>query len=330
MSTELKEKETAPQTSEDIAEDNVTEKKKKKEKKDKKEKNKKRKRRFGDRNDGRKLRTLLPMHRIMPYIMPKRSDAQNFFAETFDVTKVDAFCRQKVKEGYSNFGFLHVLLAAYVRMTAQYPAVNRFVSGQKIYSRNCFEVVMVVKKTMSNDSPDTCIKVELEPTDTVDDVYRKFNDVVQSVVGQEDNTSFDNLAKLINHIPGLLLRWTVKFLNFLDYFGWLPRSLTKLSPFHGSLIVTSMGSLGIQPVYHHIYDFGNLPVFIAYGKKRTVSTTDSEGNVKKNRVIDIKVVTDERICDGFYFASAFKALKRYVENPERLTVPPEEVLEDID
>jgi hypothetical protein len=317
MSVEIKEKETAPKTPEKTEETQIR-------------KSKKRRRRFGDRNDGRKLRTLLPMHRIMPYIMPRRSDAQNFFAESFDVAKIDAFCRQKVKDGYTNFGFLHVLLAAYVRMTAQYPAVNRFVSGQKIYSRNCFEVVMVVKKTMSNDSPDTCIKVELEPTDTVDDVYRKFNDVVQSVVGQEDNTSFDNLAKLINHIPGLLLRWTVKFLNFLDYFGWLPRSLTKLSPFHGSLIVTSMGSLGIQPVYHHIYDFGNLPVFIAYGKKRTVSTTDTEGNTKKNRVIDIKVVTDERICDGFYFASAFKTLKRYVENPERLTEPPAEVLEDID
>ncbi|MBR5140394.1 MAG: hypothetical protein IKV16_04985, partial [Clostridia bacterium] len=284
----------------------------------------------GDRNDGRKLRTLLPMHRVMPYIMAKRSDAQNMFAESFDVTKVDAFCRQKVKDGYTSFGFLHVLIAAYVRMVAQYPAVNRFVSGQKIYSRNCFEVVMVVKKEMSNDSPDTCIKVEFEPTDTVDDVYRKFNAAVQSVVGKEENSSFDNLAKVLNYIPGLLLRWTVKLINFLDYFGLLPRWLTKLSPFHGSLILTSMGSLGIQPVYHHIYDFGNLPVFIAYGKKRTVSTTDSDGNVKKGRVIDIKVVMDERICDGFYFASAFKVLKRNVENPERLTTPPTEVLEDID
>ena len=321
MSTEMKEKEMSSQTPETTTEMENTEKKKK---------NKKRRRRFGDRNDGRKLRTLLPMHRIMPYIMKRRSDAQNMFAETFDVTKVDAFCRQKVKEGYTNFGFLHVLTAAYVRMVAQYPAVNRFVSGQKIYSRNCFEVVMVVKKEMSNDSPDTCIKVEFEPTDTVDDVYRKFNAAVQSVVGKEENSSFDNLAKVLNYIPGLLLRWTVKLINFLDYFGLLPRWLTKLSPFHGSLILTSMGSLGIQPVYHHIYDFGNLPVFIAYGKKRTVSTTDSDGNVKKSRVIDIKVVMDERICDGFYFASAFKVLKRNVENPERLTVPPTEVLEDID
>lgn len=325
MSTEIKEKEMATETSEVvIKENNETEKAKKK------EKNKKRRRRFGDRAEGRKLRTLLPMHRVMPYIMPRRSDALNYFSDTFDMTKVDAFCRQKVKEGYTSFGFLHVLLAAYVRMLSQRPAANRFVSGQKIYARNEIEIVMTVKKEMTIEAPETCIKVVFEPTDTIDDVYRKFNDVVSDVVGQTEETSFDKLAKLINYIPGLLLRWTVKFLNFLDYFGWLPRSLTKLSPFHGSMIVTSMGSLGINPIYHHLYDFGNLPVFLAYGKKQTEKVVDENGNVTSKRYIELKVVTDERICEGFYFASAFKLLKKYVENPERLTVPPEEVVEDID
>ncbi len=293
-------------------------------------KKKKRRRRFGDRADGRKLRTIIPMHRIMPYIMAKRSDAQNMFDESFDVSKTDAFCRQKVKEGYKNFGFLHVLLASYVRMLSQHPEINRFISGQKIYARNTIEVVMVVKKEMHTDSPDTCIKVEFSPYDTIDDIYEKFNATVQSVVGVTEESSFDKLAKVINYIPGLFLRWTVKFLNFLDYFGLLPRALTKLSPFHGSFIVTSMGSLGIRPVFHHIYDFGNLPVFIAYGKRRKENTIDDDGKVVTRRVVDMKVVTDERICDGYYFANAFKMLKRCVEDPERLTVPPEEVFEDID
>ena len=325
MSTEIKEKETAPQTSEVvIKENNETEKV------EKKEKNKKRRRRFGDRAEGRKLRTLLPMHRIMPYIMPRRSDALNYFSDTFDMTKVDAFCRQKVKDGYTNFGFLHVLLAAYVRMLSQRPAANRFVSGQKIYARNEIEIVMTVKKEMTIEAPETCIKVVFEPTDTIDDVYRKFNDVVSEVVGQTEETSFDKLAKLINYIPGLLLRWTVKFLNFLDYFGWLPRSLTKLSPFHGSMIVTSMGSLGINPIYHHLYDFGNLPVFLAYGKKQTKKVLDEDGNVTSKRYIELKVVTDERIFDGFQYAAGFKCWKKYIENPSLLTAPPETVKYDID
>lgn len=291
---------------------------------------KKRRRRFGDRSDGRKLRTVDPMHRIMPYIMAKRSDAQNTYADSFDITKVDPYCRSRVKEGMTNFGFLHVLLAAYVRTVSQRPGINRFISGQKIYARNEIEVVMSVKKQMSIDGTDTMIDVVFEPTDTIYDVYRKFNDVVQQNVGNDDESSFDNLAKVINYIPGLLLRWTVKFLNFLDYFGLLPRFLTRLSPFHGSMIVTSMGSLGIKPIYHHIYDFGNLPVFLAYGVKRTATVIEKDGSIARRRYIDLKAVTDERICDGYYFASAFKLMKRYVENPELLETPPEEVFEDID
>ena len=290
---------------------------------------KKRRRRLGDRNDGRKLRTLPPMHRIMPYIMAKRSDAQNTFADSFDITKTDRFCREKVKAGDKSFGFLHVLIAAYVRMLSQRPGINRFISGQKVFARNDIEIIMAVKKEMSIEGEETMISVVFEPTDTVDDVYRKFDAAIAEAVNQKENP-FDKLAKIINYIPGLLLRWTVKFLNFLDYFGLLPRFLTRLSPFHGSMIITSMGSLGIKPIYHHIYDFGNLPVFLAYGTKRTATTIEKDGSILRKRYVDLKAVTDERICDGYYFASAFKILKRFVENPELLTVAPEEVFEDID
>jgi len=318
MSAELKEKEVASE------EQTTAPQPEKKEKKPKK-----RRRRFGDRSDGRKLRSIPPMFRIMPYIMAKRSDAQNTFADSFDITKTDRFCREKVKAGDKSFGFLHVLLASYVRTISQRPGINRFISGQKVYARNDIEIIMAVKKEMSIEGAETMISVVFDPADTLDDVYHKFDAAVQAAVSQKENP-FDKLAKVINYIPGLLLRWTVKFLFFLDYFGLLPRFLTRLSPFHGSMIVTSMGSLGIKPIYHHIYDFGNLPVFLAYGKKITVNSVDDEGKVHRRRKIDFKVVTDERICDGFYFASAFKLFKRYVENPELLIDPPEEVIEDID
>ena len=292
---------------------------------------KKRRRRFGDRSDGRKLRTINPMNKFMPYIMPMRCDACNTYSDMFDVTKTDKFCREKVKAGMVNFGFLHVMLAAYVRGISQRPGINRFVSGQKIFSRNDIQVVMTIKKTLSIDSPDTCIKVRFNPDDTIDEVYEKFNKVVMEVQSKpEEKNSFDNLNKVLSLIPGLLCRWTVKFLNFLDYFGLLPKKLLWLSPFHGSMIITSMGSLGIRPIYHHIYNFGNLPVFLAYGGRRSVVCCDKEGNAFMKKYIELKVVTDERICDGYYYASAFKLVKRYVENPELLETKPEQVYEDID
>ncbi len=292
---------------------------------------KKRRRRFGDRSDGYKLRTINPMNKFMPYVMPQRCDACNTYADEFDVTKTDRFCRAKVKEGKTNFSFLHIMIAAYVRAVSQYPALNRFVSGQKIYARNDIQVTMTIKKTMSLDSPDTCIKVRFEPDDTVDEIYEKFNAVVDEIKNQpDDKTSFDKLNKVLSLIPGLLCRWAVKLLSFLDYFGWLPKKILWLSPFHGSMIITSMGSLGIRPIYHHIYNFGNLPIFISYGGRRSHVTTDRDGNVVTKKFIEMKVVTDERICDGFYYAAAFKTIKRCVENPELLDVKPERVVQDID
>lgn len=291
----------------------------------------KRRRRFSDRSDGYLLRTINPMNKFMPYIMPQRCDACNTYADMFDVTKTDKFCREKVKSGMTNFGFLHIMLAAYVRAISQRPGINRFVSGQKIYARNNIEVVMTVKKTLSLDSPDTCIKVYFQPDDTVDEIYEKFNRIVTDIQSRPDEkSSFDKVNKILSLIPGLLCRWTVKFLNFLDYFGLLPKKLLKVSPFHGSMIITSMGSLGIRPIYHHIYNFGNLPVFLAYGGRRSVVSCDKEGKASVKKYIEIKAVTDERICDGYYYASAFKMVKRLVENPELLEVRPEQVFEDID
>ncbi len=290
----------------------------------------KRRRRFGDRKDGYKIRSIPPMNKVSPYIMKKRSDSQNYFEDAFDVTEAEKMCRRKVKEGKRNFSLLHIFLASYVRTISRRPGINRFISGQKIFARNNIEVVMTVKKEMSLHAPDTMIKVYFEPTDTIDEVYEKFNEVVMKNVGNEEESSFDETAKLFNYIPGLLLKFAVWFLNFLDYFGCMPKALLKVSPFHGSMIITSMGSLGIKPIYHHLYDFGNLPVFLSYGAKRKSCSVDSEGNVKKRIMVDFKVVTDERICDGYYYASAFKFFKKCVEDPERLESAPEEVIRDVD
>ena len=292
---------------------------------------KKRRRRLCDRKDGRKLRTLQPMNRLMPYIMKKRSDAQNTFADKIEVSKADVLCRKKVLEGKTNFSFLHILLAAYLRVITQRPAVNRFVSGQKIYARNEIVFVMTIKKEMSLSAPDTVIKIKFSPDDTLDEVYEKFNTVATDAIAALDKqTAFDKLIKVFNFIPGFFLRFIVWVVEKLDYVGWLPKGFMDLLPFYGSMIVTSMGSLGINPIYHHIYDFGNLPVFLSYGRKRSVFEYDKSGNLNKKRYIDIKAVTDERICDGYYFASAFKYFKKLVESPEILETRATELIEDIE
>ena len=291
----------------------------------------KRKRRIGDRSDGFRIHTLPGMNKIMPFIMPQRCDACNTFAETLDITETEKFVSEQLISGKENFSILHVILAAYVRTLTQHPALNRFVSGQRVYARNDIQITMTVKKTMSIDSPDTCIKVWFEPEDTVFDVYEKFNKVVNDAKLEEDgNAGFESVLNTLAGLPRPILKCAVGTLNIMDYYGLLPKSLLNISPFHGSMIITSMGSLGIKPIYHHIYNFGNLPVFVSYGTKRRDVTVDRKGNVITKKVIDMKVVTDERICDGFQYAAGFKCWKKYIENPSLLTSPPESIKSDID
>ena len=287
---------------------------------------------WGDRIDGRKIRTLSPMAQITTYFQWERNICSNFFEESFEISNIDRYIRQKRREGLTDFGITHVLLAAYVRGVAKYPQLNRFISGQKVYSRgNDIQYCMVIKKEMTVDSPDTSIKVHLDPHDTVYDVYNKLNAAVESVKRtQELDSNLDSLIMYLNLIPSVVLKFVVWLLKLLDYFGLLPKFLLELSPFHGSLFFTSMGSLGIKPIYHHLYDFGNLPVFGAFGCKRRANEVLEDGTVVSKKYVDIKFVLDERIVDGYYYATFFKHYRRILAHPEILDNPPEEVLKDID
>ena len=287
---------------------------------------------WGDRNDGRKIRTLEPMAQITAFFQVERNTCSNLFEESFEISHVERYIRQKRREGMTDFGLTHVLLAAYVRGLCKYPQLNRFISGQKVYSRGeDIQYCMVVKKEMTIESPDTSIKVHLSRRDTAEDVYRKLNAAIEEVKRtQELDSSLDNLISYLNLIPSVILKFVVWLLKLLDYFGLLPKFLTELSPFHGSLFFTSMGSLGIRPIYHHLYDFGNIPAFGAFGCKRRALEIQEDGSVVQKKYIDVKFTLDERIVDGYYYAAFFKHYRSLLRRPEQLDLPPEEVLNDID
>lgn len=286
-------------------------------------------RKFGDRADGRLLRNLSPMHKVEPFIMVDRNDATNHIKGKVEITEVEKYIREKRAQGYSGFGLMHFVIAAYVRTVSQRPAVNRIVSGQRIYARNSIEMNMDIKKEMKIDSPNTCVKIVFEPEDTAVDVYKRMKKVIDKEKGGSLESDFDNLAALLVKMPRLIFKFGVWFLKLLDYFGKLPSMLLAVSPFHGSFFYTSMGSLGIPPVIHHLYNFGNIPVFIATGPKITEYEINSRGEVVRKKYMEYIIVTDDRIVDGFYYASAFKLFAGYFRHPERLDIPPEQVYSDI-
>ena len=275
----------------------------------------------------RRVKTLPAMSEVVPFIMVNRSGAQIFVKDSIETDRLEKYMREKQQNGMPNLSLMHIFIAAYVKTVAQRPAIDRFIRGQRVWTRNNVEIALTIKKEMVLESPDTVVKIKLPKTATLKDVYESLNNAITSY-RNDPGGDFDDTAKAFTRLPALLFKLAIHTLKCMDYFNLIPRSLQDLSPFHCSYFITSMGSLGIPAIYHHLYDFGTCPIFFAFGTKRRAYTLDAEGNIKKSSYVDFSFTLDERICDGYYYASALKYMKALLKNPWRLDEP-SEVVPDI-
>lgn len=288
------------------------------------------KKRLGDRYDGRLLRTIDPFYKIIPYIMKTRIDAQTYFEDKIEINAIEEYLKEKRKAGIKNIGFLHIVIAAMVRTLSQKPRLNRFIAGQRIYARNEILISFAIKKQLHEDIPETTIKLKFKPSDTILDIAEKLNTAINENKKVETKNGTDIIARLIMLCPGFLVKLIIWFIKTLDYVGFMPKVINQLSPFHTSVFITDLGSLGIQPVYHHLYEFGTTSVFVAFGMKQKEYTLSKDNSVIEKRFVNIKVVNDERIVDGYYFAGAFKLFKKLMQSPKKLEVSPEQIIKDIE
>ncbi len=291
----------------------------------------KRKRRFGDRYDGYRVRKMDLPFWIIPNIMRSRMDSQIFFEETIDITELERFVREKRAADIPDLRLMHVVLAAIIRMFAVRPRLNRFVAGKKIYAHNNLRVSMTIKRSLTDDGEETEILPVFSPYDTLRDVVTRFNNEWKEAVAEEtkENNITDKVIRAIGFIPTWLKTFVVFVLRNLDKVGLMPKVIYKASPFHSSFYITDVGSLGIDSIFHHLYEFGTTSCFIALGKKKTEQFFDDEGNLRRRKVLTFRFVLDERICDGHYYAASIKQFRWLMKHPERLELPPEELPDEI-
>ena len=289
----------------------------------------KRKRRFGDRYDGYRVREQDPLFHVIPHIMRSRLDSQVFFEEQIDITGLRNFMLEHRKD-IPNLSTYHIFVAAAIRTMVQKPRLNRFVSGRKIYARSYLRASLAVKKSMHEDAEEALVMPEFAPTDTLYDIAQKFNEAVNQVKteGEGASNATEITVKLINLLPGFIKKFVVWSLRSLDAFGKMPKIINRVSPFHSSLFITNVGSIGLNSIYHHLYEFGTTSVFLAMGKKELVRELSSNGEINNKNVINVRLVCDERICDGYYFATAIKLFKQLIKNPELLLAPPAYIKQD--
>lgn len=271
---------------------------------------------FGKRADGKVVKTNDPIFMIIPHIMKKRSDSQVFYTEELPIAPLDEYIAKKEAEGIK-MSYMSIIYAAMVRIISQKPSLNRFVVNGKVYARNSIDVSLAIKKGLSEDAEETNLKLHFSGSENIFEVKDRLERAIIDNKDTEAKNNTDNFVRALAYIPNWIIKLVINFLMFLDKHELLPKAIIELSPFHTSAYLTNVGSLGIDAIYHHLYDFGTTGMFLAMGKKRK-SYIFEEDSIKETKALSIRWVLDERICDGYYYASAVKLFNKYMKKPELL------------
>ena len=284
---------------------------------------------FGRRSDGRRLDHIDPIVQFMPYVMPTRNDAMNMITEYVDYDPIADYIKKRSKEGVK-VSFTALVVAAYTRAIAEYPALNRFIMNKQVFARNTINASLTVLRNAKdkNNLDEALIKMTFKPDATIDEVAEQINRLTADAVDADaDNGTADFAGKIIKF--RLLVQLVVALARLMDRYGILPKALYDLSPFHCSMFITNVASIGLSTIYHHLYNFGNTSIFISLGKFERKAVPSHDG-VQFKTVIPLGVVTDERICGGANYAQGLMYFKKLLLHPELLETRPEHINYDYD
>lgn len=271
---------------------------------------------FGKRTDGRRLKRINPFFLLMPHIMKKRSDSQVFYSQEISLAPLDEYIAKKEAEGIK-MSYMSIIYASLVRIVAEKPLLNRFVMNGRVYARNSIDISLAIKKGLSETAEETTLKLHFNGSENIFDIKDRLEKVILENKEATSENSTDKMAKALAYVPSWFIKLFVNFVMFLDRHDLLPKAIIELSPFHTTAFLTNVGSLGIDSIYHHLYDFGTTGVFLAMGKKKK-SLVSVDDNLEEEKIISLRWVLDERICDGYYYANALKLFNKYMKKPELL------------
>lgn len=283
---------------------------------------------FGFRPDGKKIKDLDPIQRIMPHIMTHRHDSQNLTSYDCPCEPFDDFIKKEYAGG-EKYTYMHIVIAGIVRTIAKFPRLNRFIMNGRIYKKNKIQVSFVVKKGLSASATETTVKLDFTGLESISQIRDMIEEAVKKNNTQMANNGTDKLARLLTYTPNFIIKFLLGAIKFLDRHGLLPKFVIDLSPFHTSAFITNLKSIKGPSIYHHLYDFGTTGLFFSMGKE-ALEPVVSGGAVAIGKRMPLQIVTDERFCDGFYFVSAMKTLRGLFNEPEQMKTPLEGLEDDVE
>ena len=272
---------------------------------------------FGYRNDGKKVKGMGIIDKAEPFFMPQRIDAVNYTTVKVKCDSIDEFIARERKNGIS-YSYMHIVIAAIVRILYIRKKLNRFIMRGSIYQRNTISISMDIKKKLEDDGEQVCLKMFFTGRESIEEVKKIVDDEIAKNLQESEVHSTTKAAGKLTSLPDFLFRWTMAFVRFLDKHGLLPKALIKASPFHTSCFLTNLKSIKLNYIFHHLYNFGTTTIFVAMGKEKVEPYVENNKELKIAKMLTMGVSLDERVADGLYMGKSLRLFSDYIKNPDNL------------
>jgi len=273
---------------------------------------------FLRRPDGVVAERVPLVRRVMPFIMKRRNESLVWFEQDVEVDAALGFAERFSREHGVRLTFFQLVLRSIARVLEEFPRLNRYVVGRRLYQRTDVAISFSGKEAFEADAPLYVRKRVFPREETLAEMTRSLGESVRSGRAGE-KTASDREVSLLARLPRLAIDGVVIAGRWLDYFNLLPAGMIVDDPLYASAFVANLGSVGITGAYHHLYEHGTIPVFVVVGAYRPAVVVSQRGQPVVRRVSALKYTYDERIEDGFYCARAVARMKELLERPESLS-----------
>lgn len=210
----------------------------------------------------------------------------------------------------------HMMAKAVAAVLEDLPDANAILRWNRIYLRKTigvfFQVAMKDQETGEIDLSGSTIHDANEKT--LVEIFDTFKAQVEKVRSGKDK-ELEGTRQTFKSIPYFLLNLFLNTLGFLAF--TLNLDLRKLGmpkdPF-GSVMVTNIGSLGLEEAYVPLVPYSRVPLLIAMGEVKEEPIV-VDGAVTVGSVMRVFATFDHRILDGSHAAKMVKTLRAWFEDP---------------
>ena len=283
---------------------------------------------MGDRFDATYLKDVDSMHFIMPFMYPDRCDNQAFFTFKIDLTNLNAYLAKKNADiPEYKYNMFQCVAAAALKTIFLRSKLSIFIHNRKMYRRNEVSAAFTVKQEFADNGGEVLAFLHAKPEWTIDDVHNEIHRQLLKLKTKGYADESTSIIDKLNKAPKWITRPLISGICRLEKIGLIPPAMVETDPYHSSIVLANLGSIGLPNGYHHLTNWGTTSMFLLIGTIGRLPFYEND-TVTFRDGVEIGFTVDERIADGFYFARSIKMLQLFLDQPELLERPMNEKLSD--